>query len=273
MLMNLSTEWLTLLVVAPLLVWGLWIVSEESFDELNSREIAMLRHFGNLNSSVLGNSVSLSLLNSRARRKRFLPLYFLGTLVSSIALYFVVVEQPAAITPLLVIGSVLVVAFLQVRQRQRKLEAEAASLLERELPTQIQLLTILISAGMTPARALSILAQRSDSLSSQTLGDLVTDVEGGLTIVEALDNLANRFDSLILRRFVTSLILGIERGSALGPILTSQVKDARMASKSQIMRRAGKAEIGLMIPVVFLILPISILFALWPSYQQLGTFL
>jgi tight adherence protein C len=45
-----------------------------------------------------------------------------------------------------------------------------------------------------------------------------------------------------------------------------------MASKSEIMDRAGKAEIGLMIPVVFLILPISILFALWPSYQQLGGF-
>ena len=33
---------------------------------------------------------------------------------------------------------------------------------------------------------------------------------------------------------------------------------------------AGKADIALMIPVIFLILPISVLFALWPSYLSLG---
>jgi tight adherence protein C len=38
----------------------------------------------------------------------------------------------------------------------------------------------------------------------------------------------------------------------------------------QIAERASRAEIQLMIPVVFLILPISILFALWPSYFALG---
>jgi tight adherence protein C len=35
---------------------------------------------------------------------------------------------------------------------------------------------------------------------------------------------------------------------------------------------AGKAEISMMIPVVFLILPISILFALWPSLTNLNLF-
>jgi len=39
-----------------------------------------------------------------------------------------------------------------------------------------------------------------------------------------------------------------------------------------IMNAAGKAEISMMIPVVFLILPISILFALWPSLTNLNLF-
>jgi tight adherence protein C len=59
----------------------------------------------------------------------------------------------------------------------------------------------------------------------------------------------------------------------LGPILISQVKDARLASKNLILQRAGKAEIALMIPIVFLILPISILFALFPSFEQLNSFM
>ena len=92
-------------------------------------------------------------------------------------------------------------------------------------------------------------------------------------MTQALDNLSRKYDSLILRRFVTGIILAVERGSTLTPILIAQVKDARVARKNQILQRAGRAEIALMIPVVFLILPISILFALWPSYQQLGAFL
>ncbi|MGA1306100.1 MAG: pilus assembly protein TadB, partial [Candidatus Nanopelagicaceae bacterium] len=67
--------------------------------------------------------------------------------------------------------------------------------------------------------------------------------------------------------------LGIQRGSSLGPILIAQVKDARLASKNLILQRAGKAEIALMIPIVFLILPISILFALFPSFEQLNSFM
>jgi tight adherence protein C len=38
------------------------------------------------------------------------------------------------------------------------------------------------------------------------------------------------------------------------------------------MDKAGKAETSMMIPIVFLILPISVLFALWPSINQLSFF-
>ena len=38
------------------------------------------------------------------------------------------------------------------------------------------------------------------------------------------------------------------------------------------MDKAGKAETSMMVPVVFLILPISILFALWPSVTHLNLF-
>jgi tight adherence protein C len=39
-----------------------------------------------------------------------------------------------------------------------------------------------------------------------------------------------------------------------------------------MLRRAGKAEIALLLPVVFLLLPISVLFALFPSITQLQAF-
>jgi len=48
------------------------------------------------------------------------------------------------------------------------------------------------------------------------------------------------------------------------------VEEVRQVQRTAISEKASKAELALMIPVVFLILPISILFALWPSYYSLG---
>ena len=134
-------------------------------------------------------------------------------------------------------------------------------------------MTVLISSGVSPSRAMDLLSRDSHSISGQRLREVVDEIHKGLSVVQALDNLSGKYESLILRRFVTGLILAIERGSSLTPMLIAQVKDARVARKNQILQRAGRAEISLMIPVVFLILPISILFALWPSYQQLGSFI
>jgi len=48
--------------------------------------------------------------------------------------------------------------------------------------------------------------------------------------------------------------------------------EARGNQRNRVMEAAGKAEVSMMIPVVFLILPISILFALWPSLTNLNMF-
>jgi tight adherence protein C len=160
-----------------------------------------------------------------------------------------------------------------MRRREKQSLAQITRDIESEISAQIQLLTILISSGISPARSIELISERSNSVSSRALRTVVEDIQKGLSVVEALDHLKNRYASNSLRRFITSLILGIERGSALSPILISQVRDSRLAQKTEIMQKAGKAEIGLMIPVVFLILPISILFALWPSFNQLGSFL
>ena len=176
-------------------------------------------------------------------------------------------------TQLLIFVAGLMGFVLYLGKSNKKVVNQLNKELEDEIGTQIQLLTILISSGMSPARSISVLSNSANSVSSRALKRVVQDVESGYSLIEALDRLKTAYPSTSLRRFVTTLILGIERGSALTPILTAQVRDSRTAHKNEIMRRAGKAEIGLMIPVVFLILPISILFALWPSYQQLGSFL
>ena len=62
------------------------------------------------------------------------------------------------------------------------------------------------------------------------------------------------------------------RGTPLIETLSHAVAEARNIERANLLTAAGKAEISMMIPVVFLILPISILFALYPSLTSLSLF-
>lgn len=293
--MNSTTFGLSLIVMAPILLWGIWIISEESFDELNSRNrwsqmesSLQLTRFGlsKREKSMAHNSSSgytsddganreLNVVQSGARvlRSRILPIYF-GLITALIVLIALMVTQGSRfLLQGLSLAGVLGSFVILVSRKDKKTVDKINRDIEAEIPAQIQLLTILVSSGISPAKALELLSERSSSVSALAFKGVVDEIKNGSSIVESLDKLKKQFSSNSLRRFVTSLVLGIERGSALSPILIAQVRDARLAQKTEVMRRAGKAEIGLMIPVVFLILPISILFALWPSYTQLGSFL
>ena len=92
----------------------------------------------------------------------------------------------------------------------------------------------------------------------------------GLNFAQALDILNRQVDSPIIRRFCDSLAISVERGTPLIDVVSRQVEEVRQVQRTAISEKASKAELALMIPVVFLILPISILFALWPSYYSLG---
>lgn len=293
--MNSTTFGLSLIVMAPILFWGIWIISEESFDELNSRnrwsqmesslqltrfrlskrEKTMASNSSYGYTSDDGANRELNVVQSGARvlRSRILPIYF-GLITALILLIAIMVTQGSRfLLQGLSLAGVLGSFIILVSRKDKKTINKINRDIEAEIPAQIQLLTILVSSGISPAKALELLSERSSSVSALAFKGVVDEIKNGSSIVESLDELKKQFSSNSLRRFVTSLVLGIERGSALSPILIAQVRDSRLAQKTEVMRKAGKAEIGLMIPVVFLILPISILFALWPSYTQLGSFL
>ena len=90
----------------------------------------------------------------------------------------------------------------------------------------------------------------------------------GLTAV--LDFVAVDCDVPEVRRFCDSLIVALERGTSLADVLARQIQEIRSQQHSKMLAAAGKAEVALLIPVVFLILPISVVFALWPSYLSLN---
>lgn len=155
--------------------------------------------------------------------------------------------------------------FIQKQSHRRSLEA-----IEAEFPLVVELFAILIGGGMSPSSALSLISQRGEGEFIRLLSPIIAQMKQGINLAQALDILNKKVDSRIIRRFCDSLAISVERGTPLIEVVGRQVEEVRQAQRMQIAERASKAEIQLMIPVVFLILPISILFALWPSYFALG---
>ena len=145
-------------------------------------------------------------------------------------------------------------------------------LIEAEFPAVVEMLTLAIAAGETPTTAMLRIANSADGAIPKEFQIVVTGVRSGAPLHESLDAMGRRVKSVMIRRFIDALVTATLRGAPLVEVLSRQAVEARGNQRNRVMGAAGKAEISMMIPVVFLILPISILFALWPSLANLNLF-
>ncbi|MFT4229177.1 MAG: type II secretion system F family protein, partial [Microbacterium sp.] len=72
-----------------------------------------------------------------------------------------------------------------------------------------------------------------------------------------------------LSRSVDHLVAAIERGAPLAHVLQAQAVDAREDAKRALIEQAGRKEILMLLPLVFLVLPLSVIFAVFPGIFML----
>lgn len=154
-----------------------------------------------------------------------------------------------------------------------KLVMKRRAQMDAEFPALIEMLTLSISAGQTPLNAMAAIAARSNCELANEFGVVTNDVITGAPFHIALDAMGRRIKSVTIRRFIDAMITAMLRGAPIVEVLQRHAQESRSAHRNQIMAAAGKAEIAMMIPVVFLILPVSMLFALWPSLSNLNGFM
>ena len=197
-------------------------------------------------------------------------LYCVASAVSSIFLFLFL----GKIFALSFILSVLIAStmYIYIDRELSTLVKKYRSNLESEFPAVIEMLTLAISAGETPLSAIMRISQSATGQLPKEFARVVAEVRNGLSLHESLDSMGRRIKSVLIRRFVDALVTATLRGAPLVEVLTRHASEARSVQRNRVLSAAGKAEISMMIPVVFLILPISILFALWPSLANLNLF-
>lgn len=146
------------------------------------------------------------------------------------------------------------------------------SAIEAEFPAIIEMLTLAISAGESPLSAFKRIAENSHGYLSVRFRLVIARVHQGMPFHSALDLMGRDVNSPLVRKFIDSIVNAMVRGAPITEVLVRHAQEARDHQRNRVLAAAGKAEISMMIPVVFLILPISILFALWPSLTNLNLF-
>jgi tight adherence protein C len=138
-----------------------------------------------------------------------------------------------------------------------------------EFPTIAELLALAVGAGEGAVGALERICRLSHGELSRELARCLADARAGANLPSALQGLADRTGLVSLARFVDGMVIAVERGTPLAEVLRAQAQDVRETGRRAVMEAAGRKEIAMMIPVVFLVLPVTVLFAVFPGFTFL----
>lgn len=134
-----------------------------------------------------------------------------------------------------------------------------------EFPTVAELLALAVGAGEGATGALERVCRLSQGQLAAELRQCLADARAGANLPAALQGLADRTGLASLARFVDGIIIAVERGTPLADVLRAQAQDVREAGRRAVMEEGGKKEIAMMVPVVFLVLPVTVMFAIYPG--------
>jgi tight adherence protein C len=150
----------------------------------------------------------------------------------------------------------------QLLSRRRRLIAE--------FPTVAELVALSVAAGEGVVGAVDRVARATRGELAGELARCLDEVRRGTPVAESLQDMARRLDVVPLHRFVEGLVVALQRGTPLGPVLRAQAADARASSRRELVESAARREVAMMLPVVFLVLPTSVAFALFPGFYGLS---
>jgi tight adherence protein C len=149
-----------------------------------------------------------------------------------------------------------------VRNRERRMLAE--------FPAVADMLALSVAAGEGPVAALDRVVSGCRGALVDELAWVLAESRTGVPIVVALDGLARRTGLAVVARFAEGLAVALSRGTPLVDVLAAQAGDVREAAKRALIETGARKEVLMMVPVVFLILPVTLLFAFYPGVVGLN---
>jgi tight adherence protein C len=131
------------------------------------------------------------------------------------------------------------------------------------------MLAVALSAGDGIFAALARVTPRASGFLASEFKRLFISLELGGNLEAELADLGRRLPEKQVVEFTGKLATALKRGAPLAYVLREQAESARAEVRNNLLRQVGRNETRMLIPLVFLILPVTVLFAIYPSLQLL----
>ncbi len=195
----------------------------------------------------------------------------LGLIAGALGM-IIVTALRGGVDPVLSVGAALIGGVTGVLGRDwllsRELRQREQAMLA-EFPVIADLMALSVVAGESPIDALQRVCRLTRGELTRDLSVVLAEARAGTPITKALSALADRSTMEAFSRFAHGLVVAIERGTPLAGVLHAQATDVRESAKRALLEAGGQKELQMMVPVVFLILPVTVLFALYPGLLAL----
>jgi tight adherence protein C len=139
-----------------------------------------------------------------------------------------------------------------------------------ELPDILDLLSVALSAGVGIYRTFELVVPQARGEIATELRKVLRGVEFGAAFGSEVKKLSEALPHPLIAEFANKIALATERGTPLAQMLSDQSQSVRSEVRNRLLRQVGKNETRMLIPLVFLILPVTVLFAIYPSLRLLS---
>ena len=154
-------------------------------------------------------------------------------------------------------------------QRLRHRARSRQQAIERQLPMLADLLALALSAGATPMAALEAAAASTSGPVAVEVRRAAGEVRSGEPVPIALRRMADDVGLAPLQRLVDAVLVALDHGTPVADVARAQACDLRSDERRRLMEAAGRKDIAMLVPIVFLVLPSVVLIALYPGLQSL----
>lgn len=131
------------------------------------------------------------------------------------------------------------------------------------------LLSVAFDSGLGVLAALDRVMRNARGLTASKFKRLLSSLELGSNLWEELGEIRRSANDSAVVELVLKLQVALQFGSPLADQLSKLAKSNRAAVAQKLQEQAARNENLMLLPLVFLILPITVVFAVFPSMQYL----
>lgn len=142
--------------------------------------------------------------------------------------------------------------------------------IDAELPDLIELLASSVLASASMHASIERISSRAHGIVAGELQLMLRRLELGSRFDAELAALCERLPTSGIREFANKISIAMARGTPLAGALVALSETLRARHSTALLAKAGANETKMLIPLVTLVLPTTVLFAVYPSVQFLN---